>query len=340
MAGGISGFGSRFLNFLSARGHDVSNRIALPTSGSGSVASIIAGGTLTENTMKSTQLRTDLQEAAATAGAHAANNILGEETSHQESSTSVDETIDIGSDHNDWLAGTSSVQVTDLGNESNTTVESDQGLAVAQVGYSEYGGSAQNGAYYVQESSQLADSDSGVEVVSTPDPAIDFNENFSDNLTAWFASAQRAEGDDPTAGLSSNREQPIFTFVEATTELAPSSSYALENLLRNVGRSVNTESRQAARAIFGLARLVGNGGDDTLFSRNAQRLEDALKPMDPNAGFDYSSRDAGAFTNAIQYVVNSLPNCLLDDPELVGQIQHSLADIANSLTPGAVDYVV
>lgn len=339
MAGGITGFGNRFVNFLSARGHDVSNRLVLPAAGSGSVAMITAGGTLTENTMKSTQLRTDLQEAAATNGAHAANNILGEETSHQESSTRLEETIDIGSDYNDWQAGTSSVQVTDLGNESNTSVESDQGLGVAQVGYSEYGGSSQNGAYYVQDSTQLADSDSGVEVVSTPEPEFDFNEAFSSNLTAWFASAQGTQGD-PTGGLSGSREQPVFTFVEATTELASSNTRALEDLLRNVGRSVNTESRQAARAIFALARLVGNGGDDSLLGRNTQRLEETLRPMDPNAGYDHNPRDTDAFTSAIQYVVNMLPNYLLDDPELIGDIQQSLADIANSLAPGTVDYVV
>jgi hypothetical protein len=331
MAGGIS-LGSQFLNFLSSRGLDTSGRTSLNRLSTASTK-ITTGGTSAQNVMKSTQARSHIQEAIAAYDADATNNIYGQETNFQKTESTVQTTIDSGSNLETGVA-TGDVEYVDLGNESIADVDSEQDIDIAQIGSSEDGANATNNAYFIEDNTQLANSDNGLEAT---DPSVPTDP--SSYLLSWFASVQNAS-DDPTGGVNLNREEPVFTFAAATTELDPVDTEALASLLRTVGKAASTESRVAARAIYALARLVGNGDDDSRLYRNAKRLEEALEPMDPNVGYDYNAEDATVFANAMQYVVNILPNFVVDDPELVNEIQCALVDITNSLSVGGVNTIV
>jgi len=334
MAGGIAALSSRFGDFLSSRGHAVAQRPAFAPSPRRTEI-ITTGGTITENNMNSTQRRLDLQEAIASWDGDATNNILAQETSLQKTSSAIDTNIDTGTSFSDVVGGASHVEYVDLGNENHANVGALQELGVDQIGHSEDGANATNNAYYLQDNTQLGDSDTNTQVnTGSAMPAPGADGAHPNYLLAWFTAVQEMQQE--PSGANGYREEPVFNFATASSELDSIDREALAGLIRTVGKSASNQSRQAARAIYALARMVGTGGNESSFNRNASRLEEALQPMDPNAGYDYNGQDAQVFTNAIQYLVDTIPNFVLDDPELIAQIQYSLADIANTLSPGGM----
>ena len=332
MAGGIAALSSRFGDFLSSRGHTVAQRpIFAPVPRR--TETITTGGTITENNMNSTQRRLDLQEAIGSWDGDATNNILSQASILQKTSSAIDTNIGTGSTLGDIVGGGTHIEYIDLGNENNANAASLQELGVDQIGHSDEGASATNNAYYVQDNTQLGDSDAKLEVNTAGTmPAPGADGTHPNYLLSWFTAVQQMQQD--PSGVNGYREEPVFNFATASSELDSMDREALAGLIRTVGKSASNQSRQAARAIYALARMVGTGGNESSFNRNAARLEEALQPMDPNAGYDYNGQDAQVFTNAIQYLVNTIPNFVMDDPELVAQIQYSLADIANTLSPG------
>ena len=333
MAGGITGLGSNFLSFLSNRGHNsVPNRliwggppIVAPRS------TITTGGQVQENFMNSAQSRTHIQEAVATLEANAQNNLFGNETNFQKTTSTVDTNIDTGNSLTDLLYNARNLEIIDLGNENHADVRSAQNVEIAQVGQSEDGAVATNNAYFNEDNTQLSNSDGGVKINETPAPNP--NDPHPNYLLSWFGAVQNGS-QDPTGGVNQTRRDPVFNFANATSELMVQDREALAGLIRQVGKNVSGQSRQAARAIYSIARIVGSGANSSSLNRNIARLEEALQPLDPNVGFDYNGRDAQAFAGAIQYLIGTLPDFLMEDPELVGEIQYALADIANSLAPG------
>ncbi|MDA0838934.1 MAG: hypothetical protein O3B01_13920 [Planctomycetota bacterium] len=305
----------------------MSNRPALAGPGN----TITVGGQVSENFMNSVQTRAHIQDASANFEGNATNNIMGQETNYQQTNSKVATAVESGDSLGALVSNTNNLEIIDLGNKINVDVRQSQNVDIAQIGYSEDGAVATNNAYFNENNTQLSDVDNGVKVTAGNSASTE-PVDPSNYLLNWLSATK--SGGAPVGGVNQNRSGPVFDFAIATSELSPESGSILSGLIRSVGREVNSESRLAARALYALARMVGTGGNSDLMNRNAARLEEALQPLDPNVGYDYSGSDASVFASAIQHIVNTIPNYIADNPDLLAEIQYALADITNTLSPG------